>query len=174
MQATADTGLRDNLTLEGPGLTPDGHRVWWPWSCLRQDGPVPANGPTGGPAASRRWRWTVAVRCNRAHVPRAPLVPGTLLSRQRREREVLIIGQPPHAGARAPPTTGGQFAAPVPGGHATGRNTLDQPQLLPGQYQPMQGIARVSRSSGCSGWTTPRGHGLGPGAAERPPHPWCA
>ena len=50
MQATADTGPRDNLTLEGLALTPDGHRVWVAMeAALKQDGPIPTPNRPGGP-----------------------------------------------------------------------------------------------------------------------------
>jgi hypothetical protein len=45
-----NTGPRHNLAFEGMSLTPDGHSVWVAMeAALKQDGPVPRVGASGGP-----------------------------------------------------------------------------------------------------------------------------
>lgn len=174
MQATADTGPRDNLTLEGLALTPDGHRVWVAMeAALRQDGPVPAVGQPGGPC-----RFTaLAMDSGRAllqrayvpdPIPRAPLVPGTFADNG--VSEVLMVDNHRMLVLERAYMTGvGNSLRLYQVDTRDGSNTLDQPQLLPGQYQPMPktlvadfsqlGLQRLDNTEGMAwGPVLPNGH----------------
>ena len=80
---TQRRGPRDNLTLEGIALTPDGRSAWLAMeNALIQDGPVPSTGAPGGPC-----RFTeIDLEAGRAvrqiaylpdAIPLRPLIPGS-------------------------------------------------------------------------------------------------
>lgn len=138
----ANTGPRDNLTLEGLTVTPDGATAWAAMeAALQQDGPVPGVGRPGGPC-----RFTqLEVASGRAlqqraylpdAIPRAPLVPGTFADNGVSEvlmidaHRMLVLERAYMAGV-------GNSLRLYEVDTRNGSNTLDAAQLVPGQFRPM-------------------------------------
>lgn len=136
------TGPRDNLTLEGLALTPDGATAWAAMeAALQQDGPVPGVGQPGGPC-----RFTqLDVASGRAlqqraylpdAIPRAPLVPGTFADNGVSEvlmidaHRMLVLERAYMAGV-------GNSLRLYEADTRDGSNTLDMAQLVSGQFRPM-------------------------------------
>jgi hypothetical protein len=142
MRIAASTGPRDNLTLEGLALTPDGKTAWAAMeAALQQDGPVPGVGQPGGPC-----RFTqLDVASGRAlqqraylpdAIPRAPLVPGTFADNGVSEvlmidaHRMLVLERAYMAGV-------GNSLRLYEVDARDGSNTLDAAQLVAGEYRPM-------------------------------------
>lgn len=138
----ANTGPRDNLTLEGLTVTPAGATAWAAMeAALQQDGPVPGVGQPGGPC-----RFTqLEVASGRAlqqraympdAIPRAPLVPGTFADNGVSEvlmidaHRMLVLERAYMAGV-------GNSLRLYEVDTRDGSNTLDAAQLVPGQFHPM-------------------------------------
>jgi len=138
----ASTGPRDNLTLEGLALTPDGSTAWAAMeAALQQDGPVPGVGQPGGPC-----RFTqLDVASGRAlqqraympdAIPRAPLVPGTFADNGVSEvlmidaHRMLVLERAYMAGV-------GNSLRLYEVDTRDGSNTLDTARLAPGGFRPM-------------------------------------
>ena len=136
------TGPRDNLTLEGLAVTPDGATAWAAMeAALQQDGPVPGVGQPGGPC-----RFTqLAVTSGRAlqqraympdAIPRAPLVPGTFADNGVSEvlmidaHRMLVLERAYMAGV-------GNSLRLYEVDTRDGSDTMDMTQLVPGQFRPM-------------------------------------
>ncbi len=136
------TGPRDNLTLEGLALTPEGATAWAAMeAALQQDGPVPGVGQPGGPC-----RFTqVDVASGRAlqqraylpdAIPRAPLVPGTFADNGVSEvlmidaHRMLVLERAYMAGV-------GNSLRLYEVDTRDGSNTLDAARLVAGEFRPM-------------------------------------
>ncbi len=174
MRVGASSGPRDNMTLEGLALTPDGRSVWAAMeAALQQDGPVPAVGQPGGPC-----RFTqLDVASGRAlqqraylpdAIPRAPLVPGTFADNG--VSEVLMIDA--HrmlVMERAYMTGVGNSLRLYEVDTRDGSNTLDADRLQPGAFRAMPkrlvadfaqlGLSRLDNTEGfCWGPTLASGN----------------
>ncbi|MBP6406413.1 MAG: esterase-like activity of phytase family protein [Ramlibacter sp.] len=142
MRAGVSTGPRDNLTLEGLALAPDGATAWAAMeAALQQDGPVPGVGQPGGPC-----RFTqLDVASGRAlqqraylpdAIPQAPLVPGTFADNGVSEvlmidaHRMLVLERAYIAGV-------GNSLRLYEVDTRDGSDTLDAARLVPGGFRPM-------------------------------------
>lgn len=173
MSAAPSTGPRDNLTLEGLALTPDGRHAWVAMeAALAQDGPIPTEGAAGGPCRFTRIDLASGrADLQRAYVPDAiplsPLVPGTHADNG--VSEVLMLDA--HRMLvleRAYATGRGNSLRLYQVDTREGSNTLDADPLAPDSYQPLRkrllanfaqlGLSRLDNTEGMAwGPTLPHG-----------------
>ena len=142
MRAAPGLGPRDNLTLEGLAITPDGRTAWAAMeAALQQDGPVPGVGQPGGPCRFTQLDLATgrAMR-ERAYmpdaIPLAPRVPGGFADNGVSEilmidaHRMLVLERAYAAGA-------GNSLRLYEVDTRDGSDTLDAPQLAPGSFRPM-------------------------------------
>lgn len=161
--STPGLGPRNNDTLEGLALSPDGTHLWAAMEgALQQDGAVPTTTDPGGPCRFTQINLaTGQPTLQRAYVrdpvPRASIVPG--MNADNGVSEILMLD------AHRMLVLERSYAAGI--GNSirlyevdtrSGSNTLAQNTLVPGQYQPMSktlvanfdtlGLSRLDNTEG--------------------------
>lgn len=173
-QTVPATGPRNNLTLEGLAITPDGQSAWVAMeAALQQDGPTPAVGRAGGPCRFTQLDMASArAVAQRAYIPdaipRPPLIPGTYADNGVSEvlmldaHRMLVLERAYMMGA-------GNSLRLYEVDTREGSNTLEVPSLHAGQYQPVAktlvadfshlGLAHLDNTEGMAwGPVLPNGH----------------
>lgn len=145
-QQAVGTGPRDNLSAEGLALSPDGHTVWISMeNALLQDGPLPRVGAVGGPcritaldlASGRALRQFAYVP---DAIPARGPWPGVLPPVVYADNGISdVLMQDDHhmlVLERAYVAGQGMSLRLYRVDTRSGSNTLDLPQLQPGNHQP--------------------------------------
>ncbi len=142
MRAAAGTGPRDNLTLEGLALSPDGRSAWVAMeAALQQDGPLPTVSQPGGPCRLTQLSLQSGASLQqRAYVPdaipRPPLLPGSYADNGVSEilaldaHRLLVLERAYAMGV-------GNSLRLYQVDTRQGSDTLGQATLAPGKYQPL-------------------------------------
>ena len=173
MRAAPGLGPRDNLTLEGLAVTPDGATVWAAMeAALQQDGPVPGVGRPGGPCRFTQLDLASGrAMTQRAYlpdaIPQAPLAPGGFADNGVSEilmidaHRMLVLERAYAAGV-------GNSLRLYEVDTQGGSDTLDSAQLTAGSFRPMAkrlvadfarlGLSRLDNTEGmCWGPALPGG-----------------